>query len=245
LRELLATPRKESLGLREQEIHIVTSVPHVQRAEEKRPRPASAVPLRPPGTSAARPFQRPPNVPEVPLPSVAPPVAMTTCSDLDAYSSIDSSESPSHVDWPSSRRSGRGTRSGQGSQRSLELRAELVTLCQWALRRYRSGSDASAVLVGSVRTPVEHFAKALQREGYNGRPALAARAVDWRARGIVRAADLHALLDTDSDSTGSARSSHGRDSNVQSFFARNKGCALRPEPRPASAPTAGTSGPRR
>lgn len=141
---------------------------------------------------------------------------------------------------PSGRsRSGRGTRSnGQSnSSRALELRTELVALCQWLLRKYRSSLEACSVLIGGPRTPLDQFAKALVQEGYSGRPTLAARAVDWRARGVVRSADLQALLDTDSDST--SRSSHSDNGgHVQAFFTKHKnGTATRPEPRPFSAPT--------
>lgn len=213
-------------------------------------RPASAVP--------ASAFRRPPNVPAVRLPKGTPE------SDVDA-SSLDSShsvgslegawreEAPPGVeeaparreyapssDWPSGRsRSGRGTRSGQtSSSRALEIRAELVALCQWLLRKYRSSADACAVLIAGARTPIDHFAKALVREGYNGRPTLAARAVDWRARGVVRSADLQALLDTDSDSTSRSSQSDNGGGHVQAFFTKHKnGTAARPEPRPFSAPS--------
>jgi hypothetical protein len=112
-----------------------------------------------------------------------------------------------------------------------------VALCQWLLRKYRSSLEACSVLIGGPRTPLDHFAKALVQEGYSGRPTLAARAVDWRARGVVRSADLQALLDTDSDST--SRSSHSDNGgHVQAFFTKHKnGTATRPEPRPFSAPT--------
>merc|ERR550537_1774963 len=257
LRELLATPRRLE--------RLDAAPPLPTEIAEPRVRPVSGPaggalrvvagpPLvRPASAVPASAFRRPPNVPAVRLPNGAAE------SDVDA-SSLDSSHSVGSLegagveasparreyerssDWPSGRsRSGRGTRSGQtSSSRALELRAELVALCQWLLRQYRSSADACSVLIAGVRTPIDHFAKALVREGYSGRPTLAARAVDWRARGVVRAADLQALLDTDSDST--SRSSHSDNGgHVQAFFTKHKnGTATRPEPRPFSAPTQNT-----
>lgn len=123
-----------------------------------------------------------------------------------------------------------------------------MQLCAWIARRYRSGSDACAALLGGSRTPSEHFAKALVREGYPGRSAAAARALDWRGRGTVRGADLVALVDAASDSsdgcstrTAGSADREARDAgHVQAFFQRNKAPTKeKREARPLSAPVAG------
>merc|ERR1719174_1492200 len=247
LRDLLTTPRRlERLGHADHDRPEVGRLPRASSAPDTRPR--SAVP-------AARPFVRPPNVPEVPLP-LQPVHHLSQSSfgpdDLASGTSLDSGSSRRHdsppraqpcvKDEPAQERwsrrspgasgrgtrspgaSGRGTRSGQGTQRSRpeEERNELTALCAWILRRYRSGPEACAVLLDrQSRLGLEQFAKALVREGYPGRAAAAARALDWRGRGNVRSADLVA--------------------HVEAFFQRNKSTPTkeRREARPLSAPAVG------
>lgn len=262
LRELLTTPRR------------------LERLEgAPRPPGASAMGARPLSALPARQFVRPPNVPEVPLPVAAGTQRSQSSygpDDLDglSYESGSQGESPMRErlaapleppeppaqPWRSGRSQGSsGRRNGTQprSQRSTreEDRAELMALCAWLLRRYRSGSDACAALLGSgSRMPSEHFAKALVREGYPGRPAAASRALDWRGRGSVRGADLVALVDasaSDSSDGCSTRTagSERETGHVQAFFQRNKAStpskAASPaerggrEARPLSAPAHG------
>jgi hypothetical protein len=233
LRELLATPRR------------------LERLEgAPRPRPLSA---------AVRPFVRPPNVPEVPLP-LKPLGSQSSYGpdDVDetSFDSGSAGESPVRAPEPEprsrrSQASGRGTRSSQGTQRSREEdRTELRALCSWLLRRYRSGAEACAGLLSGSRTPAEHFAKTLVREGYPGRASAAARALDWRGRGLVRGSDLVALVDasgsesSDGCSTRTAGSADAREhgAHVQAFFHKNKTPTkqdARREARPLSAPAVG------